>query len=272
MKRQHLVATLGTLALAANLLLPGLALGQVDANQTGTATVACNNVDPMFYTTDNEIDDAFNFYEDGTSGTIYASFSSTNVFNNPTGSELSPGTTDGDFIEILDQRDPSESGCNDGLTLTVTVEDDGTADGRIFDSNPAGASGYSIPLTGVYYVSDGDTCPATYTNFNNICFKSTALCGEGDGVTAVTCDATDGVAGDSVYTGGNDYAEIATYTAAGALGTGPNVPDTHSVFSFADGDELYGIATTGVSYATTIPGGQPAGTYVLNIVYTLTGL
>ena len=41
MKKQTLVAGLGTLALAANVLLPGLALGQESSPQTGTQEIAC---------------------------------------------------------------------------------------------------------------------------------------------------------------------------------------------------------------------------------------
>lgn len=270
MKKQTLVATLGTLALAANVLLPGLAFGQ---QQTGTADVTCSTTAPAFTVTPAA---AFTFYPDGSSGTIYSSSSQQQAFNNPNGAALgnSAGT---DYLQVNDVRDPSAAGCNNGLTLTVAVQDGSDGDGCYFDAAPTTGVGPCaddfIPLNDLYVVSSNDGCPAgTTAGASGICFDSSALCGAGDGNVATACAGTEGSTG--VDYAGTSFATLATYTTDGAaFGTAntPNVTPT-SVFAFADGTELFGEAGVATSYAVDIDAGTQTGTYVVEILYTLTGL
>ena len=271
MKKQQLVATLGTLALAANLLLPGLALGQGAANQTGSAAIGCNSSLSFTLTPAS----TFSFYTDGISAPIGSSLTTaSNAFNNPNGAALTVANNN-DFIQVEDLRDPTDVACgNNGLTLTVNVTDQTDGDGRIFDSSPLvnDVSGTFIPLEDLFVLSDNQTC-ASGTNYNNsadtICFDTTAICGDGTGTATTNCQASanQGVNTNINVAAGNNYATIGNFSAY--FGTGNSIGTALSVFEFSNGWELYGKAGVGVSYAVHIPAAQPAGVYQADIVYTL---
>jgi hypothetical protein len=273
MKKQQLVATLGTLALAANLLLPGLALGQGAANQTGSAAIGCNSSLSFTLTPAS----TFSFYSNGSSTAIASSLTAQNAFNNPNGAALTVTDTN-DFIQVEDLRDPTDVACgNNGLTLTVNVADQtaGGADGRIFDSSPLvnDVSGTFIPLEDLFVLSDNQTC-ASVTNYNNsadtICFDTTAICGDGTGTATTNCQANANQGVNTNIDSGaisNNYATIGNFDAY--FGTGNTIGSALSVFEFSNGWELYGKAGVGVSYAVHIPAAQPAGVYQADIVYTL---
>jgi hypothetical protein len=266
MKKQTLVAVIGTLALAANILLPSLAFGQATETQTGTADILCDTTAPSFSSTPAA---TFSFYGDGSSTSIYASNIDQQAFNNPNGAPLDSGdNTDSSYLN--DGRNPEVLDCNNGLTFTVTVQDGTDADGIYFDANPTGAGGDFIELEDLMVVSSSDNCLVGHTEAaQGICFDDLALCGQGDGVTPVACTTEGSTSVD--YTG-TSFATWATYTGNGAtLGT-TNTPSSTTLMSFADGSELFGRAGLATSYGVYIDGGDKVGTYVVEILYTLTGL
>jgi len=264
MKKQTLVAAIGTLALVANVFLPGLAFGQ--ALQTGTADITCDTTNPTFNLEPNT---AVTFSTDGVGGTIYSQLAAQPVFNH--GASALTATTGNDFISVVDTRDPSDSGCNDGLTLELTVIDGTDGDSIYFDATPAGAGGDTIPLTNLYYVTSSDTCTGTGTenNTTGICYESGALCGDGDGNPAIACDNTHGTT-IADYTG-TAFTTLGTFTADtdSVLGSAAQVPAPRDVLTYADGLELYGEAGLGVAYATNIPANQETGTYLVELQYTV---
>lgn len=264
MKKQSLVAAIGTFALAANVLLPGLAFGQ--SNQTGTADIACNTTNPTFNLTPAA---AVTFSGDGAGSAIYAQLGGQQAYNNAAGALTT--TTGEDYISVVDVRDPSSAGCNDGLTLALNVIDGSDADGTYFDSAPGAAGGDFLPLDQLYYVTTADTCAAgaTENTTNGICFDNSALCGAGDGNPAAACGNTHGTT-IADYTG-TAFTTLTTFTtdADSALGTAANTPATRNVLVFADGTELFGEAGFGVSYAVDIPANQETGTYVVELQYTV---
>ena len=113
-----MVAAIGTLALVANLLVPGLTHAAVTNPQTGTAIIGCSTDAPSFSVTPSS---AFSFYGDGSSTAITASFSDQKAFNNPDGDLNSAADTN--YIQVHDGRDPSVHGCNDGFNVTVVAGD-----------------------------------------------------------------------------------------------------------------------------------------------------
>jgi hypothetical protein len=261
MKKHNVVALVGTLALLANLLVPGLAFGQA---QTGTATLTCSATAPTFTV---EPEAAFDFQADGnTVADIVSSNVAVSVYNNPA-AVLGTGAGT-DYIEVQDVRDPSESGCNEGLTVVLHATDPDT-DTLYFDG---GTGDFYIPLNTTYFVTSSDTCPAGSTEAGDVCFDDTALCGNTDGNPATDCDATDGTALFD-YTG-TAFTTIGTFTgvANSTLGTAANTPADRTILSFADNNELYGKAGVGIAYATTLRAGQPYGTYTMNLEYVLTGM
>lgn len=236
--------------------------------QTGTLPVTCSPTAPSFSVTPAA---AFNFYLDGSSGTIYSSSSQQTAFNNPNGAGLGNAAGE-DYIQIRDVRDPSDPGCNDGLNLTVAVRDGTDGDNIYFDDNPSGAGGNFIPLENLMVVSSNDNCPAgTTATANGVCFDDNALCGDGDNNPAIACASTDGST--SVNYDGNQFGDFTTFAGNGAvfgLTNTPNVTPT-SVIAFSDGDELFGDAGVATTYGMIISAGQPSGSYIVEIEYTLTG-
>jgi hypothetical protein len=275
MKKHNVVALVGTLALLANLLVPGL-VSAADPLQQGTADIRCSENTAGITVTP---DAGFDFTSDGTqpagaSNYLYASSSAQYAYNNNLDTDISTAAG-GDYIEVNDPRDPSAVTCNEGLILQLAAIDDTTADGAIFES---GDTGVVIPLDGVRMVTSADYCPATYTKINNICFAPTALCGAGSGVQATTCAAGDGAVATGLNYSGIDFGGATAWTTYNAnaanqrLGTS-NTPTVKNVITFennaTNGHGLYGNAGLAFSYGVEIPASKQAGTYVLNLQYTL---
>jgi hypothetical protein len=262
MKKHHVVALIGTLALLANLIIPGLAFGQVPQAQTGTADIGCSATAPAYTAIVPAA--AFNFTRDGEAlnpgvNSLVASNVEQYAFNNPTGANLDFNTGN-DYVQIIDIRDPSLHNCNNGLTLTLSLTPPfETAD-----------HAHNIPTDDLHIVTNPAACSNIPPNseFNGICYDSAALCGAGDGNAAAACSGNDGDSVGNYADPGHEYrfGEIATYNASGVdLGSDQNIMD------FPDGGELFGKASIGVSYGLVIPAAQPAGTYTAELVYTLTG-
>lgn len=279
MKKQTLVATIGTLALLANILLPGLAFGQ--AGQTARTSITCDPTSPSYVFTPAAVAE---LSSDGVGGTVYSRLAAQNVFNQGAGINLT-ATDAADYVSVTDPRDPSAPLCNDGLTVTMAPIDT-DEDGCFFETAPTvdgdtdldgicdeGEDNF-IPLDQFYYITSSDTCMAggTENNTTGLCFASGTLCGEGDGTPATACtEATDGsTSGGADYTG-TAFATIATFTssATGSLGSAENTAAIRTILDFDDGDELYGTAGTGIAYAATTTANQETGVYQLPILITL---
>lgn len=273
MKKQNIVAAIGTLALVANVFLPGLAFGQ---GQTGTAEIECSATAPAFTVTPAA---TFDFSPLGTGTTIFTSVAGQQAYNNPDSAGLS-NTSGTDYIQWDDQRDPQTLDCNNGVSLDLIVQDGADGDGCYFESAPTvsddafdgtcvGGDNY-IDLHTTYVVSSSDNCPAGTTegSDSDICYDNSAFCGAGDNVSPVAC-TTEGTAGANYD--GNLFATLATYTVDGdQLGTFANVPSAVVMYNFPDGAELFGEAGLAVSYATDINAAQPVGIYELELLYSLT--
>lgn len=284
MKTKHLIATLGTLALAVNFLLPGLAFAV--GLQTGTAVLDCSATSPTFTIAP---DTAFNFTEDGSGTNLTASVSAQFASNNPDGSGLTV-TTGNDFIQIEDFRDPSVLNCNNGVTVVTDAVDGSDNDGCIFDANPTdvedpeGVGGvcdgndFFIKLTDTYVVSSNDTCQGgDSAGDDGLCFDSAALCGNGDNVEATACNGSDNAATDgetSCNFNGEAFNSEGTYTTADCpYGTGDNTPNVTSteLLGFNANTELFGKAGLGISFGVVVRAGQPSETYVIEFENTVTG-
>ncbi len=267
MKKHKLAAVVGTLALTANLLLPGLAFGAQD--QTGSLSIACDNTAPSF----SEVPaTSFDFSTDGAGGPITSSNDIEETYSDPAGELDNVGGEDR-YLEVQDVRDfngSSECG-NDGLHVELTVvEDPDNTDSVYFDSDPNNAGGYFIPLTGVYFVTSagtiGGTCPAGSTITNGVCFRSGTYCQDG---TADSCSDTQNAA---IYNAASTaFTTPATFTTA--LGTAANTVAGRTLLNFngtaenATDAAIYGKAGVGVAFRADVPAFQPNGTYQLNLQY-----
>jgi len=287
MKKHKLVAVVGTLALTANLLLPGLVFGQ--APQQGDLSVACSGASPTFSETPAA---TFDFTTDGVSGAITSSNTKVETYSDDNGNVLgfnivSPAAANNGaedrYIEAQDVRDyngdsdplnppdPDECG-NNGLHIDLAVINnplDATAEGPTgsntpiyFDSNPSADGGDYIPLTGVYVVSDATatSCPAGSTVTNGLCFRTSLSTTCQD---SANCSATASAATYDVTT--TNFATPETFTTA--LGSAANTPVTRTLVSVPDGSAVYGKVGTGTAFRADVPAFQPNGTYQLNLQY-----
>jgi len=257
MKKYHVLALIGTLALLVNLLVPGLAFGQQP--QEGTATLGCSGDGPAYSVTPGD----FNFTSDGTpAGTLVSKSEDQWAFKDPAAANLQTAAGK-DYIEVNDVQDPSLNGCNDGLTIEVSATD-----------TFAGALGATIPLTGVYTASSAAACPANYTARQNICISDAAYCGTGDDTPATKAACIGGQQTAQTNTAGQAWTTRATFEALnlgqGFALTAINTPI--EIMSFVDGNELFGKAGIATSYEVKIPAGTAGDTYTLPLTYTLTPL
>lgn len=287
MKKQTLVASIGTLALAANVLLPGLAFGQED--QVGTLDIGCGDA-PAFTAVPAT---TFNFTADGdqtiTPGLndLTVSASAQNAFSDDAGNLENDAGVDR-YLQVSDNRDPAEPTCNnDGLTVDVRIIADPTNsdnDDRLFETDPTIDADPFIDLQDLYVLSavgsTGQTCPAGTavggSSNNGICFSTGSLCGTGDNSATVTCDGTNGGSAPLNYTTDTAFDQIATFTGSGtALGDsdvttpGEDTSTPVVVLSFADSAELFGEAGLATAFGLVIDAAQQAGTYEANLQYTL---
>ena len=267
MKKYKVVALVGTLALLANLLVPGLAFG---ADITGTLGITCNTTPAGFTLTPG----SFTFYGDGSSTPIISQVTAQWAYGNPNGFPLSTTDLTGDYFEITDVRDPSALNCNNGVNVTVTP-------GNFADATTL----IQIPLASTYVVSSNGSaslpiCPATSdTERGKICIDVSSFCGRGNGVANSTCASGDGVASTANldYIDASDenfFATPGTYSVnlSGGAKTIVNFVDCGAGPCSAGARELYGSAGVALAYAVNVPGGQAAGTYVLPLTYTVTSL
>lgn len=269
MKKQNVVATLGTLALVANLLLPGMAFGQAD--QTGSANIGCGTL------TFNSTPADFNFSPDAVGGIIEVPTSTLDVY-----SPIDTVAPEADkVLSVRDYRDYNNVDCfNDGFTVTVEVVDDTTDDGLYFASGAAQDENF-IPLGSG---SEDD-------------FVVVATTGECEDSSATACGLTEtGDSTDGFYVhdpattyetplafptlqfsvGANDgttnYAARTTYTdeTGNNLGTANNTPSAaRTLMSVASGEGVFGEVGFVPVYSAQVPALQPTGGYVLNLEYTL---
>jgi len=275
MKKHNAVAVVGTLALLANLLVPGLAFGQ---NQTGTAQLNCSETLPSF--TEFTPATAFNFTADGaslgTTNKLYAKSTDQWAFNNENGGSSISTDPGNDYIEVNDPRDPSDPSCNLGLRLNLTALDNDN-NGAYFERTTL--DGVTIPLNQVYMVTSNATgsCPSGYNAIGQVCYAPDALCGTTKGGQAGTCNADDGTVAPNLNYTGSNFATDSTYSANGtdkAIGSDNNTPKTNfDILTFVQTNQithgLYGKAGLVVSYGVHIPAKQQAGIYTLNLQYTL---
>jgi len=275
MKKHNILALVGTLALLANLLVPGLASADT-AGQSGTVSLTCLNNSYSFSVTPAR---SFDFKRpnqtDGTTflPNMYSSTSVQYAFNNVNGTDLNVSGNNHDYVEVQDQRDPSDPSCNTGLTVTLHAINPGhatqVADTRYFDDADGTAAGHSIPLNTTYVLTSAHACPAGSTvKGGDVCFDNTALCGKGSGVQPGACDGTEGLTA-ADYSSGTAFATLTSFPANGKLGSAADTAADIAVLGFASTHELYGKAGVGVTYGTTIPAGQPSGVYTLNLEYVL---
>jgi|GEM_PF-4232912 len=272
MKKHNIVAIVGLLALVANLIVPGLALGATP-NSTGTADLTCDG-SPSFG--DIIPADAFDFYNNGSSGAMIAKALAQEAYNNPNVTGLS-SVTDNDFVSIRDPRDPSAA-CAAGADLTLNTLNTGNpaveTTARYFDSANGSLAGFYIALDQTYVVSSANYCPVGWTENNeDVCIKDDARCGAGVGNPSVLCNTGNFGTSAADYDG-TDFATLTTYTTGPglALGTADNTPGPLTLLEFGADVELNGDAGIGVSYGVEIDAGQPVGTYVLDLEYVVATL
>jgi hypothetical protein len=255
MKKHHVLAMVGTLALLVNLLVPGLSFAAGEG-QEGTATLTCLTDVPTFSI---RPDTAFAFTETGdeaSPGNLYSKLTDQQAFKDPAGAlTLGADQANGnDFIQVEDKRDPADSGdCNTGLRVEV-VEDGTTFVGT--------NTSQTLPLTGVYVVSDPTAC-AGGSVLNAVCLAAGAKCGKGFNTPVDTCaDADEGVAPTDAPN--TSFATWATFT-----GVNKAMDSAKVILRFDQTAELLGKAGVATSFAVNIPGGKPADVYTLGLTYTV---
>ena len=290
MKKQTLVATLGTLALAANVLLPGLAFGQTD-QQTGTLDIECSPSDLGFSGSPTD----FNFVNSG-GGTLIQQNSAIDAFSHQAGQPLTNGlaATASEHLSVTSPDDFRNPTCgNNGFTLDVRVIDNpgGTdTDGRFFETDSTVDTDPFIPLdtfkvlTQARQNSGASNEIGCFSNFtaqaNGICFENTAFCNDGTD-TAVACDGSQGTAAEDYASPGLNFNDTETDGTPGTtnystspLGTSAGTDSSSAVeiMSFGNGEELLGQVQFGTAFTVNLPANQASGTYTAFIQYTLVPL
>ena len=274
MKKQTLVATLGTLALLANVLLPGLAFGQT---QTGTADIGCNGSSPTTSITPNP---SLGFFSDGVSTDPLRQAAVGYAFTDDNGNDLDTTDTTGRFISVDDDRDvrgPADC-ANTGYELTLAIQAETDGDFKLFETDRTAANGVTdttIPTTGLRFLTSNDACPAGwFEDSNGVCYAADAYCNDDDDLCSAsganTATATFNVEGNTAFE------TFATYPVGSVLGSGTPGTDEAPVAALtildtatAAGAEVYNEAGVSVAYATEIPSYQAPGSYSVIFVYSV---
>ncbi|MBD3327745.1 hypothetical protein GF340_00400 [Candidatus Peregrinibacteria bacterium] len=252
MNKKYIVATVGTLALAANIILPGLAFGQ--NSQTGTQELTCGAFGITSATSD------FAFDALSVAPIDQPSFG---AFIDPAGSNITyqDGTNDVPaeaVIEFFDYRVPGcDGGGLDGFNVQVSALTDFTSGSD------------TIPVSGNLFVA---TTPQA-TNPDNARYTLT-----GTAPNEMYYDADDYVALPSPtydvtlpYNVGTSTTPV-DLEAAGTFDSALNIPVSPSVGTIAvkpSTGSAFGEMAVGVAYNLNVPASTPSGTYSTTIEYTL---
>jgi hypothetical protein len=254
MKKHHVVATIGTLALLANFLVPGLAFGDpIPANQTGTLQVNCPSIGGGLTWLSPPIDVGF---KDVTSSGTFAQDSTDKLVVSDTQVPSS------NLISISDARSggvdncPIDSEGASSLGFTLTVQGTGLlGQGTASDDEISADSIFLVTTTSI---SGG---LGAYTNHNA---ANTVLSSEASGIGNVLENIT---AAYNLATGflGTAPDEAAEYAVHGAVMSG--LPKTILASSTAMNSQIAVGTALGISKGIAI--NQYPGNYVGTITYTL---
>jgi hypothetical protein len=245
MKKQYLVAAIGTLALAANIILPGLAFGQID--QTGTQEISCGTIGLTLNTT-------------GASAFAMDALTVSNAAQDSFGNDIGAGTDNYQngittlpneaFISVSDSRTTgtgcATNGTDEGWEVTAQAAD--------FDN---GAQ--TIAASEFYIVTTANVTPdADMTVNGDFFYDDTYLAGTGP---------TD-ITGDVVTATSSDLTDAATFTTdGGSLDTARAL--MHNGTGAGTDDFKFATIGTGVAYYLNVPANQAGGTYTADVTFTL---
>ncbi len=231
MKKQNLMAAVGTVALLANLLVPGLAFGQGTQVQQGTQVITCP--------------------EDGGTAEFSLSAPSAVTFDQITATSQDPWTFDvlvdggadlpgANMLSVTDTR----SGGADNCPLTLkgfTITAASTA------LSSTGVYATTIPNTSLFIRTSSDITGCSNAK-NGVCYElATDLSGNTQDVAAAL-----NLTGKTFNTSGSFLADLSTSRTLLSTTTSHNQ-----------------TMKTGVALAVHVPANQNPGTYTGTVTYTL---
>jgi len=258
MKKQNVVATLGTIALVANLLVPGMAFGQGTGDQTASQTINCTGSGTL---TLQDTPDNMTF------DTLTANPAAQDSFDSDTNSNsLLP---DAHSLVVADSRSGGVNGCpvtTPGFTVTAEITQTLTT-----GSADIPDSAFSI-ITANETASD----PGCNVLGEDVCYRDAAGPGNAHDVSApflyddfardpgVTWDCFNNAV---IYGGGQSVGGTECAPAGAAYGSANALSAPVTIMSTATGHDTM-VATGTVLYGR-IPAGQGPGVYSGRITYTL---
>lgn len=252
MKKQTLVAGLGTLALAANVLLPSLALGQGSDPQAAEQDIACGSL-----TLNVNADNDFQMTD------LNVSTSAQDSFAALTGSGFAVTYQSGtnalpveSFVSVDDARTVgSGAGCatdgtDEGWTLSAAATDFVDGLNSIPNTNFYIATSPNVTAAGgftEYEVVDGDDENVYYT---------TGYAGTQDVAAQYNLASTTDLTTATPFTTENASLDTARNILNNATGAGTN-------------DFKFTSVGTGLAYYLNVPANQSGGTYSSTVTLTL---
>jgi hypothetical protein len=265
MKKQNVVATLGTLALVANLLLPGMALGQVDTgNQDASQTIDCPGTR------------VFNFASvptDVTFDSLTASPNGQNSYDTLLNND-SPLPAATNTLAIEDARSGGVTGCpttDPGFQVTATISTTLTSGLNTIPDNQ-----FQI-ITSNEFDANPNGC--TTGAGEEVCYSAATGTGNLHDVGAAELYDDEARAPGTVFDKFNEPEAYTELVEAGATEGNPSSGDNARTSNTLDQDVVLmstntshnQILSTGVAIYGLIPGNQAPGTYAGVITYSLYG-
>jgi hypothetical protein len=265
MKKQNVVATLGTLALVANLLLPGMAFGQVDSgNQDASQNIDCVGT-PTFNFLSVPTDVAFD--------NLTALPTDQNSYDVNLNNDASlPAATN--TLAVEDTRSGGVTGCpttNPGFQVQATITTTLT-NGSVTIPD----SQFSI-ITSNEFDANPNSC--TTAAGEEVCYSAATGTGNLHDINAPELYDDEARAVGTVFDKFNTPEVYTELVEAGATESDPSSGDNlrtsntldQNVLLMTTGSSHNQTISTGVAIRGLIPGNQAPGVYTGVITYSLFG-
>lgn len=268
MKKQNVVATLGTLALVANLLLPGMAFGQDTGNQDASQLIDCPGTRIFNFTsvpTDVSFDDQV------ASPTATETYDAA-VLPETGVDQVLPAATN--TLAVNDTRSGGVTGCpttEPGFQVTANISSTLTS-----GLNTIPDDKFQI-ITSNEFDTNPNSC--TTPSGKEACYSAVSGTGNLHDVDSPELYDDEARAPGTVFNAFRTKAAYTELVEAGATETDPSSSDNlrttntldQNVVLMSTSTSHNQIISTGVLISGTIPGNQAPGTYSGVITYSLIG-